>query len=88
MGERLGVHGVTYGGWESGKSQPSLDMIAQLGKLLEVSPAWLAFGEGEAHPTAHPERPRAALPPLEEPDIIEARHESRATPGKRRKRAG
>jgi transcriptional regulator with XRE-family HTH domain len=44
VGKRMGVHGVTVGSWESGAKEPSLETIARLAVILEVSPAWLAFG--------------------------------------------
>jgi transcriptional regulator with XRE-family HTH domain len=49
VGKALGVHGVTVGGWESGKSEPNYDMMAKLAAFYGVSVAWLAFGilEGE-----------------------------------------
>jgi transcriptional regulator with XRE-family HTH domain len=49
VGRVLGVHGVTVGGWESGKSEPNYDMMAKLATFYGVSVAWLAWGiiEGE-----------------------------------------
>jgi transcriptional regulator with XRE-family HTH domain len=93
VARHLGVVPSTVQRWENGGKPPELDVVAQLAAFLHVSPAWLAFGEGEAHPTtahatARTERPRAALPPLEEPEVIESRHEPRASHAKRGKRAG
>lgn len=34
--------------WLEGKSEPRLGAIKMLGKVLGVSPTWLAFGEGAA----------------------------------------
>lgn len=30
--------------WEKGRCEPSLDTVAQLAQVLDVSPCWLAFG--------------------------------------------
>ena len=35
----------SIGRYESGHDEPSLDTVAQLAKVLEVSPCWLAFGD-------------------------------------------
>lgn len=48
IAEAVGVHQVTLGEWERGKSEPKLETIERLAAVLAVSAAWLAFGEGEA----------------------------------------
>jgi len=30
--------------WEKGRCEPSLDTVAQLAKVLNVEPCWLAWG--------------------------------------------
>ena len=30
--------------WEKGRCEPSLEMVEQLAKVLNVSPCWLAWG--------------------------------------------
>jgi transcriptional regulator with XRE-family HTH domain len=34
--------------WEKGRCEPSLDTVAQLAQVLNVSPCWLAFGVDHA----------------------------------------
>jgi transcriptional regulator with XRE-family HTH domain len=47
LGAMLGVSGQTIRNWESGATEPSLDMIAQVAKVLgpPVTAGYLAFGE-------------------------------------------
>lgn len=40
----------------------ALEQIAVLARTLGVSPAWLAFGEGEARPASDEERPEPGAP--------------------------
>lgn len=57
VAEAVGVHQVTLGEWERGKKEPKLDTIERLAAVLNVSPAWLAFGEGA------PLAPHSSFPP-------------------------
>jgi len=45
IGAAVGVHGVTYGGWESGRYEPKLEYIAAVAAFFGTDPAFLAFGE-------------------------------------------
>lgn len=44
VGKAVGVTGQAVGLWETGKSEPKLDVIIRLAKKLQSEPAWLAFG--------------------------------------------
>ena len=44
VGKAVGVTGQAVGLWETGKSEPKLDVIIRLAKVLQSEPAWLAFG--------------------------------------------
>lgn len=41
---KLGVTPQAWSGWEMGRSEPALDTIKRIAKLLEVDAGWLAFG--------------------------------------------
>jgi len=55
----VGVHQVTLGEWERGKSEPNLDTIERLADIYGRSAAYLAFGT-EASSTTSPGRVPAA----------------------------
>lgn len=49
--ERIsGVSSTAISHVEEGKGQPRTDTIEKLAIALKVSPAWLAFGQGEREP--------------------------------------
>lgn len=53
----LGIAKSTYSGYETGKSEPSMNSIANLMRLLDVSPEFLWQDEMEAQfKNSHPER--------------------------------
>ena len=35
--------------WEKGRCEPSLATVEQLAQVLDVSPCWLAFGDGKCN---------------------------------------
>lgn len=35
--------------WEQGQTEPNLRTVEQLAAVLEVSPCWLAFGDGKCN---------------------------------------
>lgn len=43
----LGVGPRTVNNWANNRTEPTLHQIATIAKMLGVSPAWLAFGEGD-----------------------------------------
>jgi len=45
---RAGVQSKTLAQWEAGKSEPRANRIMHLAGVLNVSPAWLLSGHGEA----------------------------------------
>ncbi|WP_408639588.1 helix-turn-helix domain-containing protein [Roseomonas populi] len=47
----LGVSQAAYAGWEMGRREPRLDVLAELAQILNVPPAQL-IGGGDAEPTA------------------------------------
>lgn len=50
LAAEVGVSGVTLGNYESGATEPSLEMIERLAKVLGVSPGFLAFGSHTGFP--------------------------------------
>lgn len=44
LAEMAGVSTATWSTWEAGRSEPPLDTIGKVAKLLGVDPGWLAFG--------------------------------------------
>lgn len=48
VARRAGVQSKTLAHWESGKSEPRANRIVHLAGVLNVSPAWLLSGHGEA----------------------------------------
>lgn len=46
--EAIGMTQSTVGAYETGKSEPNLATIERLAAVFSVSPAWLAFGIGDA----------------------------------------
>ena len=48
VARRAGVQSKTLAHWESGKSEPRANRILNLAGVLNVSPAWLLSGHGEA----------------------------------------
>jgi transcriptional regulator with XRE-family HTH domain len=54
----VGRSGATVSLWINGQSYPSLEQVCLLAHALEISPSWLAFGEGS--PLAgHHEAPKS-----------------------------
>jgi transcriptional regulator with XRE-family HTH domain len=78
----LDVTGTTVGRWEADEKEPDLETIVRLARYLEVSPAWLAFGDNAKE---------SATPPLRGPGPNAVRvpdpRKSRATPPPRKKQA-
>lgn len=65
LGRRTGTSAAAVSLLEKG-SQPTLDTLEQLATALGVSPAWLAFSEGDRAPVDLPRRgarPAAEKPP-------------------------
>lgn len=60
IAKKIGVSSATVSRYESGSREPNLGTIVLLAAALEVTPAWLAFGEGA---NAVPLLP-GELPPL------------------------
>lgn len=58
VAERMGVTGVTVGRWEAGAKQPDLETIERLANVLDVTPAWLAFGDAGEREVDPPSQPR------------------------------
>lgn len=75
LAAEVGVTGVTLGNYESGATEPSLQMVERLARVLGVTPGYLAFGEGA---------PRVALA---EPDVLRERPVSSAKKPAHRKQA-
>jgi transcriptional regulator with XRE-family HTH domain len=48
LARRAGVQSKTMSQWETGKSEPRANRIMNLAGVLNVSPAWLLSGHGEA----------------------------------------
>jgi transcriptional regulator with XRE-family HTH domain len=48
VARRAGVQSKTLALWEAGKSEPRANRILNLAGILNVSPAWLLSGHGEA----------------------------------------
>jgi transcriptional regulator with XRE-family HTH domain len=48
LARRTGVQSKTLAQWEAGKSEPRANRIVNLAGVLNVSPAWLLSGRGEA----------------------------------------
>ena len=46
LAEALGTTQATVARWEQGKYEPSYETLEQIGDELEISPGWLAFGDG------------------------------------------
>jgi len=46
LADKLGVSGGSVGNWEIGTSQPRAETLGKLAAILEVTPAWLLYGEG------------------------------------------
>jgi DNA-binding XRE family transcriptional regulator len=44
VGKAVGVTGQAVGLWETGKSQPKLEVIVELARFLRTDAAYLAFG--------------------------------------------
>lgn len=61
LAAEVGVSGVTLGNYESGTTEPSLEMIERLAKVLGVSPAFLAFG-ATYFPVENPEDVEVPVP--------------------------
>lgn len=57
--QRMELNESTLRNYERGNSVPTADFIVKLCKTLRISPAWVLFGEGEAHSDAFRE---GALP--------------------------
>ena len=45
LAHKLGAKPQSWSGWESGRTEPSLDTVRRIAELLHVDPGWLAFGE-------------------------------------------
>jgi phage repressor protein C with HTH and peptisase S24 domain len=60
----IGISRTTLQQWEMGQREASLETLAKLAKLYQVSPQWLIFGEGDS--TAQAPAP-ATNPSLEAP---------------------
>lgn len=56
IARELDVAGATISRWEAGEKEPDLRTIAELARVLGVSPAWLAFGDANGAAT-HTEGP-------------------------------
>jgi transcriptional regulator with XRE-family HTH domain len=73
VAERMKVTQGTVGRWESAAKEPGLATIAQLAKVLEVDPRWLAFG-GEVNQPKEPDVPQkekgGELPPMHYPGTV------------------
>jgi len=48
LSEQVGISAQAASKWFSGKSEPSKDMYEKIGKALNVSPAWLSYGDDQA----------------------------------------
>lgn len=44
---KVGVTPQAWSGWERGKSEPPLETIIIVARLLGVDPGWLAFGDNQ-----------------------------------------
>jgi transcriptional regulator with XRE-family HTH domain len=44
LAELVGVSTATWSTWEAGRSEPPLDTIGKVARVLNVGPGWLAFG--------------------------------------------
>ncbi len=66
MAERLpsGRSPAAVSEWWTGKSIPDTITMAALADILEVSPGWLAFGEGDAVPEQEERGPRVSATDL------------------------
>jgi transcriptional regulator with XRE-family HTH domain len=61
LAERAGVSTAAWSTWEAGRSEPPLDTIGKVAKVLGVDPGWLAFGNQEvAVPSPSQSKPRRA----------------------------
>lgn len=47
VAKRLRVHPYTVTRWETGGTEPSLEVVRKLGRVLEVEFLWLVDGHGE-----------------------------------------
>lgn len=66
VGRLLATSAATIQAIERG-GMPALDTLEQIAVALDVSPAWLAFGQGHLLVPDGRRRPRAARPPEEQP---------------------
>lgn len=66
LAAELGVDPSTVGRWEKDKRSPRDEALAELARVLNVSPAWLRYGEGQGpamywgEPVQPPESRRAS----------------------------
>jgi len=67
IGDHVGVSGQTVGMWENGTTRTDILTIERVAAFLNISPGWLAFGEGVADPAMTPavRRPARPMEPLE-----------------------
>lgn len=54
LAEELGVSGQTVRNWESGTTEPNLEMMKAIAKALGTAPGFLAFGERTYPSGEHP----------------------------------
>lgn len=59
LARKLEIHEVELARYERGKFRPRQERAERLAEVLDVSPAWLVFGEGRG-PETQPETPTAA----------------------------
>ena len=71
----LGIAKSTYSGYETGKSEPSMNNIANLMRLLEVSPEFLWQDEieeqfGNEHAEGYIQRPEMCAQSTDEEELL------------------
>lgn len=60
LAELVGVSQPSVSEWERGVSNPTMDSLGMVAKVLRVSLEWLGKGEGEIEPSASYQEAKAA----------------------------
>lgn len=85
IADKMKVTGVTVGRWENNVKEPDLATIDRLAAVLEVSPAWLAFGiEPNGNPVPSVRQPWH-LTNLPDPTAQQSGQQAK---GRRRRKSG